>query len=88
MKLVGAGVKPSGTKRSPFSLSIFLYIVHFWWKGVIGDFRQSRRQRLRNAEAAERSLQGEIAREIRRRWRVAYMGDLRQARRDEEMRMR
>ena len=54
----------------------------------IGDFRQSRRQRLRNAEAAERSLQGEIAREIRRRWRVAYMGDLRQARRDEEMRMR
>ena len=43
---------------------------------------------MRNAEAAERSLQGEIAREIRRRWRVAYMGDLRQARRDEEMRMR
>ena len=39
---------------------------------------------MRNAEAAERSLQGEIAREIRRRWRVAYMGDLRQARRDEE----
>ena len=53
-----------------------------------GDFRQSRRQRLRNAEAAERSLQGEIAREIRRRWRVAYMGDLRQARRDKEMKMR
>ena len=43
---------------------------------------------MRHVEAAERSLQGEIAREIRRRWRVAYMGDLRQARRDEEMRMR
>jgi hypothetical protein len=38
MKLVGAGVKPSGTKRSPFSLSIFLYIVHFWWKGVLGEW--------------------------------------------------
>ena len=59
-----------------------------WREASIGDFRQSRRQRLRHVEAAERSLQGEIAREIRRRWRVAYMGDLRQARRDEEMRMR
>ena len=34
-----------------------------WREASIGDFRQSRRQRLRNAEAAERSLQGEIARE-------------------------
>ena len=59
-----------------------------WRAAYEGDFRQSRRQRLRNAEATERSLQGEIAREIRRRWRVAYMEDLRQARRDEEMRMR
>ena len=43
---------------------------------------------MRNAEAAERSLQGEIAREIRRRWRVAHMGDKRQTRRDGEIRMR
>ena len=43
-----------------------------WRAAYDGDFRQSRRQRLRNAEAAERSLQGEIAREIRRRWRVAH----------------
>ena len=43
-----------------------------WRAAYEGDFRQSRRQRLRNADAAERSLQEEIAREIRRRWRVAH----------------